>query len=200
MTGVQTCALPIYDANSFSYEQRLGRPYLDSIVYLTNVGFEYSQTVYIGRTGALDTSPVIVQGANFAVGQDFVIYGGNGSATGQVSAASINGGLRFDASGTNQNILLYPTGTGLIVTGGSGVAPTSDNTTSLGQSSARYLNGYISQLRPGTGAPIWTSGSGSPNGAVTAPVGSLYTDTGGGANTTLYVKESGTGNTGWTAK
>lgn len=44
------------------------------------------------------------------------------------------------------------------------------------------------------------SGAGSPEGAVTAPVGSVYTRTDGGAGTTLYVKESGTGNTGWAAK
>jgi len=46
----------------------------------------------------------------------------------------------------------------------------------------------------------WSSGSGSPESVVTAPVGSLYTRTDGGASTTLYVKESGTGNTGWIAK
>lgn len=42
-----------------------------------------------------------------------------------------------------------------------------------------------------------TSGTGTPEGAVTAGVGSLYLRTDGGANTTLYVKESGSGNTGW---
>ena len=47
---------------------------------------------------------------------------------------------------------------------------------------------------------FWTSGSGSPESVVTAPVGSLYTRTDGGAATTLYVKESGTGSTGWVAK
>jgi hypothetical protein len=46
----------------------------------------------------------------------------------------------------------------------------------------------------------WSSGSGSPEGVKTAPIGSLYTRTDGGAGTTLYVKESGTGNTGWVAK
>lgn len=56
-------------------------------------------------------------------------------------------------------------------------------------------------FRPGRGAKvIWTSGSGTPEGVVTAPVGSLYTREDGGAGTTLYVKESGTGNTGWIAK
>jgi hypothetical protein len=44
-----------------------------------------------------------------------------------------------------------------------------------------------------------TSGTGSPEGSVSAPVGSEYLRTDGGTGTTLYVKESGTGNTGWTA-
>lgn len=43
-------------------------------------------------------------------------------------------------------------------------------------------------------------GTGTPEGAVTAPVGSLYLRTDGGALTSLYVKESGTGNTGWVGK
>jgi hypothetical protein len=52
----------------------------------------------------------------------------------------------------------------------------------------------------GSAAITITTGTGSPEGVVTAPVGSLYTRTDGGAGTTLYVKESGTGNTGWVAK
>lgn len=47
---------------------------------------------------------------------------------------------------------------------------------------------------------LWKSGAGSPEGVVLAPVGSLYSRTDGGAGTTLYVKESGVGNTGWVAK
>lgn len=43
-------------------------------------------------------------------------------------------------------------------------------------------------------------GTGSPEGSVTAGIGSLYVDTAGSTGTTLYVKESGTGNTGWAAK
>jgi len=44
------------------------------------------------------------------------------------------------------------------------------------------------------------SASGSPENTVTAPVGSLYLRTDGGLLTTLYVKESGAGNTGWVGK
>lgn len=44
------------------------------------------------------------------------------------------------------------------------------------------------------------TGTGSPESVVTAGVGSMYLRTDGGANTTLYIKESGVSNTGWIAK
>ena len=50
------------------------------------------------------------------------------------------------------------------------------------------------------GSVFWRTGAGTPEGAITAPIGSLWTRTDGGAVTTLYVKESGSGNTGWVAK
>lgn len=43
-------------------------------------------------------------------------------------------------------------------------------------------------------------GSGTPEANVTAPIGAIYHRTDGGAGTSLYVKESGAGNTGWVAK
>jgi len=55
-------------------------------------------------------------------------------------------------------------------------------------------------VRLGAAGPMWRAGSGSPESVVTAPVGSLYTRTDGGAATSLYVKETGAGNTGWVAK
>jgi hypothetical protein len=62
----------------------------------------------------------------------------------------------------------------------------------------------VSLTRPvlvlGNGGPIITFHTATPEGAITAPVGSICFNTGGGASTTLYVKTSGTGNTGWTAK
>ena len=48
--------------------------------------------------------------------------------------------------------------------------------------------------------PTISQGVGSPEGLVTAPTGSIYLNTSGGASTSLYVKTSGAGNTGWTAK
>ncbi len=43
-------------------------------------------------------------------------------------------------------------------------------------------------------------GTGSPENVVTAPVGTLYRNASGGTLTTLYVKTSGSGSGGWTAK
>jgi hypothetical protein len=51
----------------------------------------------------------------------------------------------------------------------------------------------------GTTATI-RAGTGTPESVVTANVGSIYLRTDGGAGTTLYIKESGAGNTGWVAK
>lgn len=48
-----------------------------------------------------------------------------------------------------------------------------------------------------TGGPLDLSGAGDPEGAVTATVGSTYRRSDGGATTAFYVKESGSGNTGW---
>lgn len=66
------------------------------------------------------------------------------------------------------------------------------NTASIGTNgvSVLYLNGTVG----------WFRGTGSPEGVVTAPVGSFYSREDGGAGTSFYVKQSGTGNTGWAGK
>ena len=61
----------------------------------------------------------------------------------------------------------------------------------INSSSVRYYT---------TTTAFLTSGTGSPSGNVSAPPGSLYTNLNGGAGATLFVKESGSGNTGWIAK
>lgn len=63
------------------------------------------------------------------------------------------------------------------------------------------ISGCLWVVVNGTWMPLTTIyGNGSPETVVTAPIGSLYCRLNGGASTTLYVKESGTGNTGWVAK
>ena len=60
---------------------------------------------------------------------------------------------------------------------------------------------FLGPIRVGSSTgPKWSSGAGTPEGAVTAPVGSIFSRTDGGAGTSMYVKETGTGNAGWVGK
>ena len=65
-----------------------------------------------------------------------------------------------------------------------------------------YIGGILSVSNPTYGAawPTIRAGAGSPEGSVSARIGSIYQRTDGGAGTSFYIKESGTGNTGWAAK
>jgi hypothetical protein len=86
-----------------------------------------------------------------------------------------------------------------------------DYSPAVGSNKAAFLRGtlnstwYESYEELGTSG-VWKNfvgvaqGTGSPEGVYAAPVGALYTRTDGGAGATFYVKESGTGNTGWAAK
>lgn len=60
-------------------------------------------------------------------------------------------------------------------------------------------DGHTAVISPATNQTRRT-GVGSPEGVVTAPPGSDYLNSLGGAGQTYWVKESGTGNTGWVAK
>jgi hypothetical protein len=51
-----------------------------------------------------------------------------------------------------------------------------------------------------SGIRVEHAGTGTPEAAVVSGIGGLWRRTDGGANTTLYVKESGTSNTGWVGK
>jgi hypothetical protein len=53
----------------------------------------------------------------------------------------------------------------------------------------------------GPTGPVWSTGTGNPNGSVIGSVGDMYTRLDGGNGSTLYVKESGSGTSiGWIAK
>lgn len=60
---------------------------------------------------------------------------------------------------------------------------------------------YINTLYLGStaAAPNIQSGTGNPDGVVSAAVGSIYLRTDGGPLTSIYFKETGAGNTGWVA-
>ncbi|HIB0235174.1 TPA: hypothetical protein ACWSRY_004857 [Escherichia coli] len=83
--------------------------------------------------------------------------------------------------------------------GTASILPTTDNSVDMGSSTLRVKRSYVVS-RYYTATVFDSAGSGSPEGSITASVGSTYRRTDGGANSTFYVKEAGTGNTGWVAK
>jgi hypothetical protein len=127
---------------------------------------------------------VFVSGVETARGTVKITHTGTGS---DASAAC----LSLDAAGTGtaaQGIFMDATGGG--TTGD--LMDLRNNSTQLFKVKT---NGFVEF---GNGGPKICFGAGTPEGAVTAPQGSLFLRTDGGTNiTTLYAKRTGTGNTGW---
>ena len=69
----------------------------------------------------------------------------------------------------------------------------------LGRALIEALVGPAGLLRGSPGMCTITWGNGAPESVVTAPVGSIFMRVNGGASTTMYLKETGTGSTGWRA-
>lgn len=112
-----------------------------------------------------------------------------------------NAGLSISATGQIGSLGTYSSGAiGFFANdhaSGYGVLGDSPNIPFRAQN---FTNKLFYQVYNGSATAGWYFGSGSPEGSVTANVGSLYSRSDGGSGSTLYVKESGTGNTGWAAK
>lgn len=94
--------------------------------------------------------------------------------------------------GTNDAFATQGNGGMLYVSGTSMLVRNADNTAYLVLRPASLVLGSFGQFL----VPV----NGSPEGVLSAVPGSLAMNTSGGAGTALYVKETGTGNTGWVAK
>lgn len=106
------------------------------------------------------------------------------------------GGYYFRIAGTN-----YVTLTTTTMSVNATLAPTTNNARNLGGTTLIWANVYATAYNFGaTTLPKIVQGANTPEGVVTAPVGSLFLRNNGAAATCLYVKETGTGNTGWVAK
>lgn len=124
-----------------------------------------------------------------------------------------NSGVTIDDSGNLTALRLYFSSGSA---GAPGVAPSSDNQSgfySVASGKLGYAASGVEVLRHQANGLMFRSGnkitwddgetiydlvgSGTPEGTVTAAVGSVYRRSNGSSNTTLYVKETGSGNTGW---
>ena len=82
----------------------------------------------------------------------------------------------------------------------SSIIPTLGSTQNIGSPASMVGTIYVANLMLTSTNVLMSTGTGSPEGVVSANVGSIYTDQTGGAGSTLYIKEANTGNTGWVAK
>ncbi|MFK3965668.1 hypothetical protein ACI2KT_18890 [Ensifer adhaerens] len=73
------------------------------------------------------------------------------------------------------------------------IVPDTPDTKSIGSSALKWL-GYFRTVFFGPSTAILTSNAGTPEAVVSAPIGSICTDT---TNGVAYMKKTGTGNTGW---
>ena len=212
----------------FKPNQFIATAYNNGILYIADTQGQYeahkilsntSDTITIDGTWAFDSGsydyylffPSYLGAASFPfkrlyVGEDIRLgYGdsagtqvayikfGKGSPEGEVSAQP--GSIYLNLNG-GENTSFYTKTAG---TGNTGWQALAD----FGTSVLPFTNLYVTtDIKLGTSSSYAyvKIGSGSPEGVITAPPGSLYLNLNGGTNTTLYVKTSGTGNTGWTAK
>ena len=127
-----------------------------------------------------------------------------GNAGGSYDILDADGGWTTTviASGGVTGTSTLNAGNGLTVIGGEWSSITNQDAryTTRIETDSGFQVGYAGYYGFGgeTGPEI-SSGADTPEGAITAPIGSLFLRNNGGAGTTLYVKESGTGNTGWVA-
>ena len=132
----------------------------------------YVKDVGTGDLRLLGANAVRIQNADGS--KDFLVATTNGTNAGRLS-------------------MLHNNAEKLRTTGG--------GTETFGEANVQGFASGAPSISLGTGSTkvVWRSGSGSPEGAVSANVGSIYSRTDSPSITTpnLYLKSTGTGNTGW---
>lgn len=188
--SLNAIAVTINGANNIIYTPRLENPN-NQAGYTINFTINSNENQIIGNGFSVVNSNIVDQGAdNCFVTREGItnnyqtpdalnkqVYKGKSSAS---SSAKI-----FAAYDTVDALTFYARGDGKVYS----------------KTDGYFENGIRYATSSGTledrGLFI---GNGTPEGVVTAQIGSLYVSTAGGAGTTLYVKQSGSGNTGWVGK
>ncbi|HWE06420.1 MAG TPA: hypothetical protein VG274_06910, partial [Rhizomicrobium sp.] len=169
----------------------------------TNAGpiIDLYQNVHAGG-GANDTIGALQMSANLEFGETKATFAAITASIQSAVAEALMGILNISivAGAYLQNVLtLSLSNINMGTTGTTSVTPAVDNAITLGSAAQRWSKTYA-VARYFSGGVFDSTGSGSPDGVVTAPVGSTYRNTGGGSMPTFWVKQTGTGNTGWVGK
>ncbi len=111
---------------------------------LTSLGTLVSLNVTgSANTGALSATTIV--GNNITAKGDMIIWGGNGALAGYITSNSGGGGLYIAAQGTNQNIRLLSSGTGIVQSiGNFDVTGTINASSSITGTAASFTTGTFS--------------------------------------------------------
>jgi hypothetical protein len=151
-------------------------------------------------------SDLYAAGSTIQLGNQFFVSEVAANRADMLLGMTLNAASDFESTGTikpsgivlqDGSIILAVDGTTRTV--GSAAAATARLT--ITDTSATFANTLqvIGGISTNGGSGTIQQGLGSPEGAITAIVGSIFMQLNGGAGSTLYVKESGTGNTGWSS-
>lgn len=173
-----------------------------TVAFFQQAGTGHALHADLTQTSSSSASALNVTSANTANSAVFI----SGVETGRGTVKITHTGTGTDAAAAGLSIDLAGSGTasqGIFIdaTGGG----TTGDLMDLRNSSNQLFKlgsetGTIARPRMtlGNGGPIITFHTTSPEGVISAPVGSFCLNSGGtSANTTAYVKRTGTGNTGW---
>jgi hypothetical protein len=188
LTGQQISAAAIFGTSSTTVAQ----------------GDHLHAATYVDVTGDTMTGPLIIDVTNDAAfvvrdasDVDAFLVDTNGTKVVRVKGAA----QLIGSDGSNVTQWSLTTDFGLIINNGLDIKLTSDS----GATQKLLMDGATGDIDTegkitlgSAGVQILT-GTGDPEGVHTAVVGSLFLRTDGGTGTTLYVKESGSGNTGWSS-
>lgn len=181
-TGTSGATVPLLNgANTWSGSQTISHPSGSSALVLNVVD---GQQAYLTLRNA---------------GVEMWKIGKNNTANSGSNTGSDFALTRHNDTGSLLGTSIFITRSNGDISLGGATRPNADGTLALGGSSNRWNGTYT--IRVYYTATLFDAyGAGSPEGSLTASIGSTYRRTDGGAATSFYVKESGTGNTGWTAK
>lgn len=198
-TYIVTISVSALQVTVYSVSNAIGT----SVYTVTKLGIDAALVRISAIDGGLNTVARITAPNKSNPATDLLIL--QQQSTDSANALGIGGGS--GGFGGASRILLWNTptlagsgGTLIAEVLGTGVRPGATATFTLGETGLRWADVFSGQYTIGTGTVRMLSGSGTPEGVVTAVVGSTFQRSDGGASTTLYVKQSGTGNTGWVAK
>lgn len=158
--------------------------------------------VHIGEKIQLKAGATQIIGANIELtnGDNPILKQIGGAVTGRVQV--LNDSYMQVGTDTNHSLYLRTNNADRWLVDNNGtLRPANDNATDIGFNGGRVKDIHLAGILYLNAAQnvFIRRGTGSPEGVVTASPGALYIRDDGGASTSLYVKEAGTGNTGWVA-